>query len=167
MVEVKRAGGMGPERKPCLTRADGAIVLPVGFCDHGKKITRRLRRPRRSRCCKQREHWCRDRLPRALLFTDNARRGVLRGRRNLHSRLCGEGVRRGAFLSGFGPAPPPQSPLRRWSPAPNDKVVVGEDDHDPPIGAHLSRGPVRANLTIAGTEAFVGLGKPVEGKGPC
>lgn len=76
------------------------------------------------------------------------------------------GCARGAFVSVFGPAPPPRSPLRRWSPAPNDKVAVGEDDRAPPIGAHLSRGPVRANLTIAGTEAFVGLGKPVEGKGP-
>lgn len=65
-------------------------------------------------------------------------------------------------------SPLPGPLFRRWSPAMNDKVAVGEDDWGRlhPSVPTSRGGPVRAKLTIAGTEAFVGLGKPICGKGP-
>lgn len=88
---------------------------------------------------------------------------------DLHSSWCGKGVR-GA--SALGPAPPPWSPVPLMSQvahechlAMSDQTAAGEGGWDPP-SVPTSPGAQRANLTIAGTETFVGLGKPIWGKGP-
>lgn len=44
-------------------------------------------------------------------------------------------------------------------------MATGGDGWDPPL-VSTSTEAQRANLTIAGTETFVGLGKPVWGKEP-
>lgn len=49
--------------------------------------------------------------------------------------------------------------------ATSDQVATGGDGWDPPL-VSTSTEAQRANLTIAGTETFVGLGKPVWGKEP-